>query len=268
MRNETDCQNVILGHYEERSSRNSSYSLRAFARDLGLSASGLSQILSGKQGLSVELAAQIADRLQMNEVEKKRVCALAESRHARSKKQRELARIRLSEFAVSPTTVQLDAFRVISEWYHFAILELTRLEGFEGTPQWIADALEINEKSAELAIERLLRLELLEKDGGQLKAAEDFVTTPSDLPSDAVKKFHDQVLEKARQALVFQSVAERDFSSVTMAVSHEDMPKAKEWIREFRRTFTRNMEANPKKDSLYQLSIQFFRLDHQSKRGK
>lgn len=45
-------QHYMLSEFEGRKSRNPGYSLRAFARDLGLAAPKLSEILRGKGGLS------------------------------------------------------------------------------------------------------------------------------------------------------------------------------------------------------------------------
>lgn len=255
------CKDIVLEQFERRVARNSRYSLRSFSRDLGLSPASLSQILAEKQGLSRSLAGRIAAKLGFSPEETERFCDLAQSQYARSQRDREKAKARLAEGAGTISTVQLDLFRILSDWHHFAILELTRLRKFEGTPQWISKSLSINEKTAEAALERLLRAGLLEKRRGKIVASKDFVATPSGIPSEAIKKFHDQILEKAKTALHFQGVQERDFSSVCMAIDHEDLPKAKEWIKEFRRSFCRKLESVPNKNRIYQLSVQFFRLD-------
>ena len=64
---------------------------------------------------------------------------------------RELARIRLQKTAVPEyQQLQMDTFRVISDWYHFGILELTYLKSFKSDPRWIAKALGITEIEAVL----------------------------------------------------------------------------------------------------------------------
>ncbi len=49
-----------------RCKRNSSYSMRAFAQGLGMSASALSMVLSGKRQLSRLAAERIADKLGLD----------------------------------------------------------------------------------------------------------------------------------------------------------------------------------------------------------
>ena len=58
-----------------------------------------------------------------------------------------------------------DAARVIAEWYHYAILELTRLENIKPDSRWIARVLGITTDEVNLAVTRLLRLGLLEMAG-------------------------------------------------------------------------------------------------------
>lgn len=54
---------------ELRQARNPRYSMRALARDLGISQTMLVQVMSGKRGLSAEMAIKIAGRLQLSEAE-------------------------------------------------------------------------------------------------------------------------------------------------------------------------------------------------------
>jgi hypothetical protein len=47
-------------------------------------------------------------------------------------------------------------------WYHFAILELTRLQDFQPDSRWIARVLGLNPDEVNIALARLMRLGLLE----------------------------------------------------------------------------------------------------------
>ena len=50
----------------ERKVKNSGYSQRAFARDLGVSSTALSDVLSGKRNFSEENAQKVAERLSFS----------------------------------------------------------------------------------------------------------------------------------------------------------------------------------------------------------
>jgi uncharacterized protein (TIGR02147 family) len=261
-------RSILRKELEDRCSRKSSYSLRAFARDIGISPASLSLVLAGRQGLSVQTALKIGKKLSLNAGELRVFRDSVESCHARNPARRRAAQLRMGRHVVAASTLQLDAFHVMSDWYHFAILELTEIEGFNGSPKWIAKALGIQESVAKLAIERLKRLELLEEHGGQgrrLRQTQGFLATPSGVPSGALKKFHSQVLKKAETALYTQSVEERDFSAVMMPVRLKDIEWAKEEIKPFRRSLMERLESSPKKERIYCLSIQFFDLQEKEK---
>lgn len=57
------CRSLLLAELTRRKERNGAYSLRSFARDLGLSAASVSNVLAGKQGLSVVAARKISEAL-------------------------------------------------------------------------------------------------------------------------------------------------------------------------------------------------------------
>ena len=69
--NDTDKTYVSLlrQRYQERKVKNPCYSLRAFARDLGVDNGNLIKILDGKLSLSPRTAFKIGKRLQMNDGE-------------------------------------------------------------------------------------------------------------------------------------------------------------------------------------------------------
>ena len=102
--------------------------------------------------------------------------------------------------------------------------------------EWIAKRLKISEATVTTAVERLIRVQLLRiKDDGTFVCSDDFTAAPSDIPSRSLKQYHTQILDKAHFALRTQSVNERDFSAVIMALNDSDLKKFKDLIREFRR---------------------------------
>src|SRR5690606_12528133 len=145
-----------------RLGRNPRYSLRAFARDLGLGPTRLSEILSGKQGLSSLSAQKIAQKMGLSREESEIFVLQVESQHGRSALSREMAKEKLKKIALIPDrSLNPDLFHIIAEWYHLAILELTRLKGFQSNSNWIAERLNLSVMEVDLALKRLLSLNLL-----------------------------------------------------------------------------------------------------------
>ena len=255
-----DFRDVLKSELEERCRKNPRYSLRAFSRDLGIANSRLSEVLSGRYGLSLVASGRIAARLNFNAAEKKYFCDLVEQRHARSRVKRELARRRLASSKSRAANVDDDTFALVSDWYHFAILELTYVKGFRSDPAWIARRMGVQEVVAAEAINRLIRLGLLAREGERLVAVDAETTTPFDLPSRARRHFHDQILEKARVALHTQNVDAREMSSVVFAFRVDQIAEAKAMLRRMKREFMEKFGRGEGRDSVYCFALQFFDL--------
>ncbi len=261
--NNKDYREILKEEFSKRHKKNPTYSLRAFARDLKLPASRLSEAINARRGLSRKSATKIACSIGYSEKETEYFCDLVESIHGRSVLIRSKAKENIYKINSNPhfSTLQFDTFKIIADWYHYAILELTYLIDFQSDSSFISRRLGISKIDAELAIERLIRVGLLKNEKDTLKATEDFTASASGVPSESLKKFHTQILDKAKKALFLQSVQERDFSSITISMNSEKIPEAKALIKNFRRGFGEKLNQDTKKDRVYCLAIQFFRLD-------
>lgn len=257
-------RSILREELEARCERNPRYSLRAFARDLGITSSRLSEVLTGRYGLSREAAIMIANKLGWSEAEITVFCDLVDSEHARAKKKKAEAKSRLESGAQDYQQLTLDSFQVISDWYHYAILELTSVQDFESDPKWIAKRLGLSDHVVISAIDRLKRLDLLVEQKGRLRASSGFTASPSGVPSDALKKFHRQLLEKALSSIYLQTVEERDISHLILAVRRDQLKEAKDEIKKFRRGFDAKFGTSRKKDEVYCLGVTFFRLQEKT----
>lgn len=255
-------QTLLQQELLDRKRLNPRYSSRAMARDLGLSAAFYSQLMSGKRSLSVESAELIARRLNWTAKKRKAFLLLAQIERTKSPELKSsLAReYRNSKVPVRERSgfrrLKLDAFNLISEWYHYALLELTELAGFQADADWIAQKLEIPVEAAKAAIDRLIRLGLLSTSWAKLES--DYRI--GDIPSEAIRNFHRQMLHLATRALDKQPPEERDFSGCTVALDPQKLPQIRELIRNFQKELM-ELTAEGEKTAVYQMSMQLFRLD-------
>lgn len=258
-----DYHELLQIELEKRKLSNTSYSLRAYARDLGLSAPRLSQIMSKKSGLSVENAQEIAVKLKLDEDRKKWFCDSAGASSARNAKEKSEYSKRITQYkreAKKFSEINLEYFKVIEDWFHFAILELTYLADFEISEAWMSKKLGITKTEVKVALERMIRLGLLTEKDGKLIDTFKFLATPSDVPSVALRKFNAQLMKKATEALHEQDVNEREISSNIFSVDKSRMPEFKDRIREFRRDMERFASESKDKTSVYCLGLQFYEL--------
>lgn len=119
---------VLKKEFQDRSQKNSLYSLTAFARDLRISVSHLSGILSGQESLSVARARSIANGLGYHRDKVRWFNALVAAEHARTTEQRERAQKDAARLFKGVQTSWIE--RVIEfplRWYHLAIRRLGRM---------------------------------------------------------------------------------------------------------------------------------------------
>src|SRR5437868_2316209 len=110
--------------FVSRSQRNSSYSLRAFAKSIHIDQSHLTKILAGKVRLSEKMVLHISSLLGIkpNEI-------MAPQ---------------------SYSTIEDTTFEIIGSWVPFAIMELIKTSGFRNDPQWIARKLSVHVKEIQI----------------------------------------------------------------------------------------------------------------------
>ena len=252
---------IMRDQFQKRALKNPSYSLRAFARDLDLTSGNLSEIMSKKAGISLQKAQYIATKLELENDEKLFFCKLAEANSARKKDDREKAEAQLWKYDTHYNTISEDFYRVISDWHHFALVELVAIKDFVYDHEWISKRLGISKEESEMAVERLIKVGLLELVDGKLSQTYDLFIAPSGTPSDAAKKFHRQVFAKASEAIITQKIEERDFSSGFFRVRSSELPKIAARIKDFRRELVKEIESGTDHDSVYAFSTLFFRGD-------
>lgn len=265
----TGYRQVLARELEDRCQRNPRYSLRAYARDLGLQPGKLSEILRARCGLSGSLAGILADRLKLSPTEKRHFVAMVESEHARSplRRQQAVEELKTIEAQHGFSEIEMESFRVISDWQHLAIHELFLTKDFPGTILAVAQRLNLTEAQATEAMERLKIVGLLKQSPSGIWTREDVsLGLSKGLPSRETRRHHRQLLEKAMGSLETSPVEERDFSSLTLAVPEALLPKVREMIKEFRRRLNREVEEAAQKDRVYCLNVNFFPLDEKDKK--
>jgi len=263
-------RNCIQEELARRCEKNSRYSLRAFAGALGFEPTVISQILSGKRVPSPKTAQKIAQGLGLSpEQEHDFFSSLAEVQRARGLKRLspifKKLDLKRGYMKGPPQDLSIDAFRVISEWYHIAILELTFIEGFQSDTNWIARRIGIEPIEAKLAVDRLLKLGLLtEKDGKLVKTQERLTTADKHLTTPGLRKYQKQILEKAIYSLENDPIEIRNMSGMTMSVDPKNIPMAKKLIDECSRQISQLMQ-NGNQTEVYQLHVSLFPLTKMNK---
>ena len=239
-----DYRQLLAAELMRRRSRNSLYSIRAFAKGLGLSKTTLADVLAGRRHLSRRNAEHVAARLSLSPAELQQM--LDQIRPASRPR---------TEFL----TLEEDRFSLIADWYHYGILSLAETRDNFADAAAVARRLGIPTGIAHQAIERLVRLGYLEIHGDRMVRTTTGLTTSNDVPSAALRRHHHQNLQLAEASLENDPVDRRDISSITMAVDPRRLPEAKALVRQFRRKVCELLEGGESRE-VYTLSVQLFPL--------
>lgn len=263
-----DASQILSEALNERKAANPSYSLRSFARDLGVTPAQLSHVIKGYRGLGPKTAELVATRLGLESRDQTFFKESLKAKFSPSKSQRALSRSKLGEIASEPSTrsLELDLFNTIAQWHHFTLLELIKISSKRKNPVvWFSEKLGMSENEVRVSLGRLERLELITKTKDGYKANQDSIIADQGIPTEAVKKFHQQILEKAVVALTFQNRDERYGISAAMPVKVKNLDRAKKLLQKFRTDFAKEISDHEGGEEIYSLSLQFFRLTQTNK---
>jgi uncharacterized protein (TIGR02147 family) len=239
----------------KRQRRNPRYSLRAFARDLGLNAGSLSSVLTGRRPFPTHALPVAVLNLNLNPRDARRL---------------QRAMLDDSKRSTSPLLAQIPHrekqklddchFQVLSEWEHYALLTLMDLKAFQSDEDWIAQRLNISVAQVRTVIDRLVAARLITRcTRGKLTKTCEPLSTTEDVASPALVKAHKEELQMANDAIDNIPMILRDMSSVMLAMPASKVEQAKKIIRQFRKDFCDLLEGEDA-DEVFQLSVQFFPL--------
>ncbi len=235
--------------------RRPSYSLRAFARDLGINPVTLTAVLNKRHGISRKVAEEIAVKLKFDSDKKQFFCDLVESTHARTKLEKTQARERLKKFrdgfddkVAEPT--------MLSHWYYPAVLEIVNNYGSAEKSSQISERLGISETQVDGAIRYLKQAGLVAK-----QRTRRHTKAASTLPSKVIRDWHQQLIELSKKALELQPIEKRKYVSSVFAMEKSRVEEARKWLSRVHQEFLDEFVTSGDADCVYTIAGQLFQLD-------
>ena len=253
---------TLKSKLSQRQRGNPAYSLRAFARDLGMHPGTLGKVIKGQRPLPVKISKQVTEKLDLSPAEQTRFIESL----LRRKTNIDLIPIdALDERHI----VDESNFRVIAEWEHFAVTDLFDIPSFEATIEDIANRLSISIDRSEVIVKNLMKSGLVKIDtNGKLERTYDDIKTTEDISSNAIRQSHKETLTMGLNKIEEIELELKDFSSMIAAVDLEQLTEAKTIIREFRQKMASLLRNGSNKTDLYQLAIQFYPVTNLNNSGE
>jgi uncharacterized protein (TIGR02147 family) len=244
-------RHFLQGELARRCARNGQYSLRAFAKFLGLDHSTLSQLLRGKRRLTERTVRRCGMRLGLDEASVAEFIR-AEKRNDESDDNGLIEVRRLAS----------DTAALVAEWQHYAILELVRLRDFRPDSRWIARVLGLSVDEVNIALQRLLRLGLLamEAPNRWTDRSGDTSASVRGFTRAALRQLVAQSRERLLETVADPSAGPCAYSSTTVAVPAGRVAEVSERIERFQRELLAFLQKNAQPDNVFQLEISFIPL--------
>lgn len=227
MSTQVSLQNMMQRKLLEFQAKNPSFSIRAFAKKLGLQPSATSEILKGERRVSYQLAEKIADKLLLDPTERMNLLKDFPQKLERKTAHKEGRTKDLSQMKLST-----QQFELISDWSHYAILNLLEIKDVKTDDFSLAERLGLSVKKVQDCLKNLSKLGLIFLDGdGCIKRTHKQTNTTDDVLNISLQKMHMNDMEMAKDKLSQVDVSQRDFTSYTLAFDLQNMQKVKEMIR-------------------------------------
>jgi uncharacterized protein (TIGR02147 family) len=231
--------------YSSLKMEKSDYSYLKFSSDMGLGASNvLRLILAGKRPLTEKAALKISENAEFSEEERKyfqKLVAFERCIEPARKKHlfEELLQCRRQLFPQKLSSAQAEYF---SQWYHPVLREMTGLESFDGTPEWLRDALvfPLRLDAIKESLALLVRLGFLQIEPiTQRYQCQGNIQTAENVDDLSLVAYHRAMLEKAQESITHLKETEREIRAITVRLG------AKEWevLKEKMRVWTEEILA-------------------------
>jgi len=213
---------VLRAALERKRANARGYSIRALARDLGLSPGFVSKILNDQKPIPLRHVHEFARRLDLDEAAVKNLEILVggvspgfptgadADVEAGDSDSSAFLKPDFSYHCASPAH-----YRVLEKWYTLAILDMVSCIDFSDDPALIARRLGISRADAARTLTQLLEKGLLERVGGKLRKAEGKLRFPSRNARKDIRDYYQQILAKAVQCMN-ENTSETEFDQRTI----------------------------------------------------
>lgn len=251
---------AVINH---RKMSNPKFSIRKWARELGYSSPGyFINVVNGTRRLTSDHVSRVSRNLCLGKKDQQTFLYMVNLKNSKSDVEKKLYTEQISRLKKKTKIdgLSLDKFNLIKDWYNLAILEMVSLKNFKPEGKYISHKLfhRIGRQTAEMVINRLIRLKLVKYDHKQkLIRSDNQLYIGKEVPSEAIKEHHLQFMDLATYALKNSPVTERDFSGSTISVKSEDIPKLKKIISRFHKEL-HSIACYEDADVVYRANVQLF----------
>lgn len=259
----TDYRQYLQEFYEERKARNPRYSYAVFARQAGFKTkAAMHRIVSGKRNLSKDALFKVGQAMQLDGKAFAYFQQLVAYSHAQDPGEKSFFFHKLMEGNPRSPAQRLreDGYEYFSRWWFSTLRELLPLIRFKGDYAALGKLLKpaITARQAKQAVDLLLRLGLVEKTRTGFRQTNRAITSGGDATALALRDFHRQNMDLAKEAIDSVPRPERHHSCLVVSVSQEGLEVLKKEIQACRQRLARLADEMADPTRIYHVNFQVF----------
>jgi uncharacterized protein (TIGR02147 family) len=261
----TDYRILLADLYQQRKSEWVAFSYRYICSKVGISSAGFfTNILNGKRNISDELIFKFAELFGFSRVETEYFECMVhydQSREPDRRKYYHDKMIVMRKTSIYELTAEQNEY--FSNWYNVAIRELINFYPFNGDYEALAKMLapSITATQAQNAIELLLKLNLIRKDGELYIVTDKTVRTSNQTSLSAIHHYQRAAMTLAQTAIERFDRADRNISTLTLNISTAQFKAISEKLTEFQLVALEMAKSDPEpSERVYQFNFQIFPL--------
>ncbi len=240
---------LIRNHITQLKVKNSSLSLRSFAKRIEVSPATLSQALNGKRLMTKATVRKVLEEIAPNDELVWKYLESFKDYYVSEKKSLE---------EVMSQRIPEDELAFFKKWYHLAMVTFFDSVHYDGSIVSIANYFQISVSEAQEAVDRLKRLGIVEQKEDRLKNTSLFYFTDRSRLAESIHTSKTEALKNAVKALETKTAPEiSDFSMMFTVFDPSLLPDAIAYIDKMKKGFVKNFNGKGNKSAVYQMSIQF-----------
>ena len=262
----TDYRAYLRDFYDFRKDGQHGYSYRAFSKSAGFTSPNiLKLVIDGERNISADAIQKFIKALGLKGAMAEYFTALVKMNQAKADTEKEEQFTVLQRLTPQAKRRDLNAegLKYVSNWLHPVIREMVALEDFRDDPYWIARRIHGKASVTEIgqALQFLMKEGFIEKTAGKFVSKDNMVLSNDEVRSLAVRNYHRQMLDQAKEALENLPLEEREFGALTFVLPEKALEELKYKMKLFRRelhTWAMQLTQDAGGDIVVQVNAQMY----------
>jgi len=232
-----DYRKYLRDYYLFKKSLGTGFSFRQFSRLAGISSPNYLQlVMNGKRNLSVRLAEKIADVLLLSTSETDYFITLVELSISDEEKQENIRNKQSATLKkLVSKHVPQNKIRILNEWHHLVIREMTSLQDFNPSGLWISKKLRglITAEQAEESLSIMISAGFLKVENNCFLQTEPSLDFGENFGETCILNIHKAMLAQWRMILEKTDPEQRELGLLNIPIAKNKIPELKKKIQDF-----------------------------------